>query len=98
MEGYAFSEHDYTATLCHKKIVDSTTEISDQDWADNNIFCGLRFEIEYKKVVFEDGWISVLSCGHISAECSISDFSRHPNATFRRLMIKLHKEDSVRQG
>lgn len=34
MEGYAFAEHDYTATLRHKKIADSTTEISNQDWAD----------------------------------------------------------------
>ena len=55
LKGYAFGEKDYTATLCHKKIADSTTEISDQEWGDNSIFCGLGFEIVDKQVVFEDG-------------------------------------------
>ena len=43
------------------------------------------FEIGTIKVLFEDGKILVLREGNVIAKCSINEFSRHPNTSFRRI-------------
>jgi len=44
------------------------------------------FELDGVKVMFENGRIILLSGDAIVGSCSIQEFSRHPNATFRHLL------------
>lgn len=43
------------------------------------------FELDGTKVLFDEGNISVFQNGKIAEQCTIAEFSRHPNATFRRI-------------
>lgn len=43
------------------------------------------FELGSTKVLFDDGKIQVFRDGKNVGSCSIAEFSRHPNATFRQL-------------
>lgn len=53
------------------------------------------FEIGTMKVLFEDGKIIVIREGKVVSECSINDFSRHPNASFRRIGKAMQKPDDI---
>ena len=43
------------------------------------------FELGGLKVLFDEGKIQVFRDGKEVANCSVAEFSRQPNATFRRL-------------
>lgn len=43
------------------------------------------FELGDIRVLFDGGKIQVYRKGHAAGSCSVEEFSRHPNATFRRL-------------
>lgn len=56
---------------------------------DNDSAAG--FELDDVKVLFDNGKIEVYRDGNVVGDCSIADFSRRPNATFRRLQRKAMK-------
>ena len=58
-----------------------TGKALDKDSVDNE----QGFEIGDIKVLFEDGKIVVVREGKAVAECSINEFSRHPNSSFRKI-------------
>lgn len=43
------------------------------------------FELGNIKVLFDEGEIQVYKDGRAVGNCAVSEFSRHPSATFRRL-------------
>ena len=51
------------------------------------------FEIGTMKVLFEDGKIIVIRGGNIVTEYSINEFSRYPNASFRRIGRAMQRQD-----
>lgn len=48
------------------------------------------FELGGVKVVFQDGKICVIRDGKIVGGCGIKEFSRKPNALFRKLMLDIY--------
>lgn len=56
---------------------------------DNDSVAG--FELDDVKVLFDNGRIEVYRDGNVVGDCSIADFSRRPNATFRSLQRKAMK-------
>lgn len=51
------------------------------------------FELGNLKVLFEDGVITLYRRGKAVDQCTVQEFSRHPNATFRRLQRCARQED-----
>ena len=51
------------------------------------------FELGSLKVLFEDGDITLFRDGKLLDCCTLKDFSRHPNAMFRRLQRYVAKEN-----
>lgn len=51
------------------------------------------FELGSLKVLFEDGDITLFRNGKLLDCCTLKDFSRHPNAMFRRLQRYVAKEN-----
>ena len=66
-----------------------TGQALDSGLADNE----QGFEIGDIKVVFEDGKIAIIREGNTVTECDISEFSRHPNRSFRRFGKAIHSSD-----
>lgn len=52
---------------------------------ENNTDDTSGFEIGDTKVLFDDGQIQVFKFGKEAGKCTVGEFSRHPNAMFRRL-------------
>ncbi len=81
------SEAEYRLYSELKRAINDT-EINDET---NN----LGFVLDDYAIHFEDGNICVSKEGKIIAEYSIKEFSRRPNATFRRLEKELKRIDKV---
>ena len=51
------------------------------------------FEIGHTKVLFADGKIVIIREGKTVTECTINEFSRHPNRSFRKLAEAIQRSD-----
>ncbi len=72
------SEEEYRFYTELKRRTDAAV-INDEDPS-------VGFQLGDLKVAFEEGEIILIKEGSIIEKCSVSEFSRTPNATFRRLM------------
>lgn len=58
----------------------------------------VSFELDKTRVLFEDNSILVIKDGKQVADCTITEFSQHPNATFRRLQNHMRGDSRVMTG